>query len=142
VTEKHRKTDTVLILDDEEMVRDLLGSMFRRLGYEPHFAKNGEEAVLLYTHSCANNAPFDYVMLDLTLPGELSGEEAVKRLRQINPQVKAIACSGYSWTPVMTNCQSYGFTGALAKPFRLRQLQKLLGELSEKQSNEMQWENK
>ena len=141
MTEKGGTTDTVLILDDEEMVRDLLGSMFKRLGYEPHFAKNGEEAVLLYTNSFANGAPFEYVIMDLTLPGTLSGEEAVKKLRQIDPEVKAIACSGYCCTPVMTNYQSYGFKGALAKPFRLSQLQKILRDISGRQSNRMQWGN-
>jgi DNA-binding NarL/FixJ family response regulator len=64
--------------------------------------------------------------MDLTIPGGMGGKETISRLKAIDPEVKAIVSSGYSDNPVIANCQTYGFAGAVAKPYNLNELGKVL----------------
>jgi CheY-like chemotaxis protein len=85
---------TVLVMDDEEFVREVSGEMLRDLGYSVAFAKNGAEAIALYRAALEANRPFDMVIMDLTVPGGMGGKEAVQQLRALDPKVKAIVSSG------------------------------------------------
>ena len=80
--------------------------------------------------SSIKTKPFDFVMLDLTVPGGMGGQEAIKKILQINPEAKAIVASGYSNDPVMANYKEYGFSGVIAKPFQLRDLQEVIHSIS------------
>ena len=64
--------------------------------------------------------------MDLTIPGEIGGREAIKNLRKIDPDVKAIVFSGYSNDPILSNFKEYGFDGVIAKPFALKELSKVI----------------
>ena len=119
----------VLVMDDEEMVREVLGEMLRYLGYEVAFAQDGAEAVRMYRRSLEEGRPFDCVILDLTVPGGMGGREALRRLRRIDPKVRAIVSSGYSQDPVVAQHRRYGFQGVVVKPFDLRQLSQVLHEV-------------
>ncbi len=112
----------VLWMDDEDMVREVGGELLTYLGYQVELASNGEEALEMYRSSRDSNARFDLVILDLTVPGGMGGEETMRRLLEIDPEIKAMVCSGYSNDPVMSRYYDYGFKGVLSKPFNIDEL--------------------
>jgi PAS domain S-box-containing protein len=116
----------ILVMDDELAVRAVVGEMLKAVGYECELAKDGGEAVELYKGALDNGRPFDAVIMDLTVPGGMGGKEAVKKLIEIDPKVKAVVASGYSGDPVMGDFKAYGFTGVIAKPYDLQTLSKAL----------------
>ncbi len=73
--------------------------------------------------------PFDVVVMDLTIPHGMGGKEAILRLRELDPQVKAIVSSGYSYDPVMAKFQEFGFSGVIPKPYIMEDLARLLEEV-------------
>lgn len=70
--------------------------------------------------------------MDLTVPEGMGGKEAIRRLKALNPQVKAIVSSGYSYDPVMANYQEYGFSGVIPKPYVMEELARILEEVTGK----------
>jgi PAS domain S-box-containing protein len=121
----------VLVMDDEPMVRDVAGAILKRYGYTVEFARDGNEAMALYQQAAASSKPFDVVLMDLTIPGGMGGKEAIRRLRKIAPNVRAIASSGYSNDPIMANYQDYGFSAVIAKPYRPADLSAVLQSVLE-----------
>lgn len=112
-----------LIMDDEELVRAVMGDMFETLGYSADFAGDGREAATKYREAQAGGAPYALVVMDLTIPGGMGGKEAVKDILAINPTAKVIVASGYSNDPVMAHFERYGFRGRLVKPICLEAMQ-------------------
>jgi len=119
----------VLVMDDEEVVREIMGEILENLGYEVSFAPDGAAAIAQYREALASSRRFDVVIMDLTVPGGMGGKEAVQRLHDIDPRVKAIASSGYSHDPVMAGFREYGFSAAIAKPFNVAALSKTVHEV-------------
>jgi len=107
----------ILLMDDDEMLRKTAGRMLGLLGYEVTFAEDGAEAIEKYKAAKGSDRPYAAVILDLTVPGGMGGKEAIKRLLEIDPEVKAIVSSGYSDDPVLSNFRDYGFKGMAIKPY-------------------------
>ncbi|MDL1958432.1 MAG: ATP-binding protein [Deltaproteobacteria bacterium] len=116
----------VLIMDDEEIVRDVASRMLKHIGYEVDVAKDGAEAIALYEQAQESQFPFNVVILDLTVPGGMGGKEAIEKLIELNPQAKAIVSSGYSTDPVMSNFREYGFSSVVSKPYKIEELSEAL----------------
>ena len=116
----------ILIMDDEDMIREITGELLQNLGYQVEFAKNGSEAIDIYREAQDLGKPFDAVILDLTVPGGMGGKETIKGLLEIDPKVKAIVSSGYSNDPIMAEYKKYGFHGVIIKPYRLTELSQTL----------------
>ncbi|MGB2698131.1 MAG: response regulator, partial [Candidatus Zixiibacteriota bacterium] len=66
---------------------------------------------------------------DLTVPGGMGGKESIQKLIKIDPEVKAIVSSGYSNDPVMSDFRKYGFSGIVAKPFKIEDLSEVLHQV-------------
>ncbi|MFH1148431.1 MAG: ATP-binding protein, partial [Pseudomonadota bacterium] len=116
----------VLIMDDEEMVREVAGEILTHMGYEVDYAKNGTEAIAVYQDAKWTGRPFDVLIMDLTIPGGMGGKEAVKKLLEIDPEARVIVSSGYSSDPIMSDFARYGFVGVIAKPYRIEDLSAVL----------------
>ncbi|MFA6283256.1 MAG: PAS domain S-box protein [Desulfurivibrionaceae bacterium] len=116
----------ILVMDDEELIRNVSTAMLGQLGYEAHAANDGEEAITRYLQAKKDGQPFDLLIMDLTVPGGMGGKEALGHLRQLDPQVKAVVSSGYANDPIMANFSEYGFCGVAPKPFSLQDMSKLL----------------
>ncbi|MBN2296978.1 MAG: PAS domain S-box protein [Deltaproteobacteria bacterium] len=116
----------ILFMDDEEFIRDLAKSILSHLGYRVTFAKNGEEAIKEYSTALQQGTSFDAVILDLIIPEGMGGRECIKKLREIDPEVKAIVSSGYSNDPVMSDPHKYGFNAFITKPYKIQTLSKIL----------------
>ena len=119
----------ILVMDDEASLRKMVERMLEKLGYESEFAKDGTEAIRMYREARDSEKSYDAVILDLTIPGGMGGKDAINKLLEIDPEVKAIVSSGYSDDPVLANFQEYGFKGMLPKPFESRLLGKVLHEV-------------
>jgi CheY-like chemotaxis protein len=112
----------ILVMDDEPMVRDITGKMLSRAGYQVDFAGDGTAAIERYKRARESGEPFDAVILDLTNKSGMGGLEAIEILLQIDPGVRAIITTGYTYDPVLTHYRQCGFHGALAKPFTMDEL--------------------
>jgi PAS domain S-box-containing protein len=119
----------VLVVDDEAPIRKFVSLMLQKFGYEAETANDGGEAIERYTAAQSGGMPFDAVIMDLTIPNGMGGCEAARRLRELDPKVKAIASSGYSLDPVMANYRDYGFCGVIPKPYRSEDLNRILKEV-------------
>jgi two-component system, cell cycle sensor histidine kinase and response regulator CckA len=119
---KLKGSGKILFMDDEEAVRKTTGFMLGSLGYNVEFARDGDEATELYKKAIESGEPFDAVIMDLTIAGGMGGKEAVKKLIELNPDVKTIVSSGYSNDPVMSAYKQYGFHGVITKPYQIEEL--------------------
>ena len=112
----------VLVMDDEDIIRDVAAEILSHFGFNVTVCGEGDEALALYRTAHENEIPFDLVILDLTIPGAMGGKQAIRKLLEINPAVKAIVSSGYSNDPIIANFSEFGFSAAVAKPFRQNDL--------------------
>lgn len=112
----------VLIMDDEDYLREVIGVMLRSLGYDVEFAENGETALELYVKAAGEGQDFDAVVLDLTVPGGMGGRETFDELRKIDPGVRAIVSSGYADDLVIANYTGQGFSAVLLKPYNVKEV--------------------
>ncbi len=119
----------ILIMDDEDAVRHVTGSIIEQLGFEAAYAVDGQEAIDRYRRALDLKQPYDAVIMDLTIPGGMGGQEAIGHLLDIDPAVRAVVMSGYSNDPVLANYRSFGFQGVIGKPFAADDLARVLGEV-------------
>ena len=124
--EIQRKHAKVLVMDDEDIIRRVLSKMLAQLGYEAYVVNEGTSAIKKYEEFLENNDRFDVVILDLTIRGGMGGKETMEHLLKIDPKARVLASSGYTTDNIITNYESYGFAGALIKPYRVNELDKIL----------------
>jgi PAS domain S-box-containing protein len=117
-----RGSGRILVMDDEDSVQTVIGEMLALYGYRAEKAMDGLEAVSIYRNALDSGRPFDAVIMDLTVPGGMGGVEAISRLTDLNPGIRAVVSSGYSNDPVMANFADYGFKACISKPFKLEEL--------------------
>jgi signal transduction histidine kinase/ActR/RegA family two-component response regulator len=116
----------VLVLDDEPMVRDILARMLTTWGFSVEAVADGQRAVERYVEELRKGAPFDLLIMDLTIPGGMGGLKATAEIHAHDPDALAIVASGYSDDPTMANYREAGFAAALAKPFNRTELAQVL----------------
>jgi two-component system cell cycle sensor histidine kinase/response regulator CckA len=111
-------SETVLVVDDETIVSDVLEPMLQDMGYRVFTAKSGKSAVEIYRK---NWQEISLIIVDFIMPG-MDGKETFSRLQQINPDVKAIVSSGYSVDGRAREMIESGCTGVLQKPYDMEEL--------------------
>lgn len=122
----------VLVMDDEKMVLDMTQAILCRLGAQVAATADGAAAVAAHADALQEGRPFDVLILDLTVPGGMGGIEALAQMKILQPDVKAVVCSGYSADPVMGEPGRFGFAAVLPKPFTLAQLAEVVGRLGQR----------
>jgi CheY-like chemotaxis protein len=115
-------------MDDDADILELAGAVLRLLEYEPVLTRDGNEAIDAYQEARAQGRPFAAVILDLTIPGGMGGRDTIRRLREIDPDVRAIVSSGYSNDAVLAEHRAHGFRAMVAKPYRMEDLARALSE--------------
>lgn len=116
----------ILLMDDEDFICKIAARMLSRFGFEVITVNHGEEALTQFRLARQQGAPFDAVILDLTIRGGLGGKDTMLRLRELDPQVKAFVSSGYANDPILSEYQKFGFLGVIAKPYKLQELESAL----------------
>jgi signal transduction histidine kinase/ActR/RegA family two-component response regulator len=119
----------VLLMDDEQMVRDVAGALIAALGHTVELANHGAEALEKYRTAKRSGKPFDIVILDLTVRGGMGGAETIKELLQFDPGVKAVVSSGYSDQAAVANFHDAGFRTFLKKPYNVEKLRDAIIEV-------------
>lgn len=120
---------SIIVMDDEEMIRELASEMLKYLGYQVTCCGDGREALQQYKSALQSGAPFSAVIMDLTIPGGMGGKEAAQQILALDPHAFLIVSSGYSNDPIMANYREYGFSRAVAKPYKINELEQALAAL-------------
>jgi CheY-like chemotaxis protein len=115
---------TVLLVDDEEMVRDMAAAMLTHLGFSVLEAKDGVEAVELFRQ---HQDEIRCVLCDLTMP-RMNGWEALTALRKLAPDIPVILASGYDEAQVMAGDHAEWPQVFLGKPYKLKGLSDAIGQ--------------
>ena len=112
----------ILAMDDQYILGIMIERMLNRMGYDVALAKDGDTAVEIFREAFHSGSPFDLVILDLTVPGGMGGVDTLAELLKVDPEIKALASSGSSNDPIMTNYRDYGFCGVIPKPYTKKEL--------------------
>ncbi|MGD9107210.1 MAG: response regulator, partial [Desulfobacterales bacterium] len=123
-----RGKETILFVDDEDMIIQVGRNMIESLGYEVLIAENGKEAVEIYEK---NVEKIDMVMLDIIMP-VMDGTETYDKLKKINPDIKVLLSSGYGINGQATEILNRGCNGFIQKPFNMRALSKKIRYILDK----------
>ena len=129
IAEATDKSRRILVMDDEDVVRDVCGTMLITEGYDVFLTENGEDTIKFYKESIEACKRFDLIIMDLTIPGAMGGEKAVREILKIDQTAKVIVSSGYSDSHIMSNYKEYGFAASIAKPFKLVELLSLVSQV-------------
>jgi CheY-like chemotaxis protein len=126
----HRGQGYILVMDDEEFIRDVACIMLTNLGYTVDCAASGEQTIAFVKDLAERNLTYGAVILDLTVPGGMGGKETLKKLTALYPGIKAIASSGYSDDPVMADPKKYGFVDRITKPYLKEEMSTVLARVT------------
>jgi PAS domain S-box-containing protein len=125
ITETHKGEGTILVMDDEKVIRKMTASMLESFGYNTVGVENGTIAVDFFKNS---ETEVKAMIFDLTIPGGMGGLEAVEKIREIDLQIPVFVASGYSKDPVMNDPEKYGFTASIIKPFKMSELAEIFNK--------------
>lgn len=120
---------SILVMDDDDLVLRVAEGILSSLGYTVFTAENGTETLQIYREQLDAGTPFRAVIMDLTIPGGMGGEEAIGQLLKIDPDATAIVSSGYADDPILTGYTKYGFKAILRKPYTLEEMSSVLNSL-------------
>jgi two-component system cell cycle sensor histidine kinase/response regulator CckA len=125
------RKERVLVMDDDAFIRGITRSMLLESGYDIRVAKNGAEAIKYFKEAKVLGHPFDIVILDLHVPSDMGGDQAIEKLRDIDPGVNAILMTADINHPAVTHYEALGFKTAVIKPFTRDDLLQALYRASE-----------
>ncbi len=112
----------VLVMDDEEQLRRVLRAIRMEHGFEVDAVEEGSEALRRWEAARAEERPYAFAILDVTIRGGLGGEETMRRLRALDPSAKVIVSSGYAAGSLLARHKEHGFAGVVEKPYSIDEL--------------------
>ena len=119
----------ILVIDDEEIIRRVAKKMLQKLGFDVQVANDGRSAIALYASAQQAKHPYDGVIIDLKLEGDLDGGQTFQQLRAIDPDVNAVVSSGDSVDPRISEFTKYGFKAAVIKPYNIEELKNTIYQM-------------
>lgn len=119
-------TGTFVVMDDEEIIRDITARMLETFGYTVICRENGADAIELIKQEISAGRNLAGVIFDLTVPGGMGGKEAMQELAKLGNQFPVFAASGHAEDPIIARPKEFGFSGSICKPFRKSELLELL----------------
>jgi len=122
----------ILVMDDDVIIRTVVDKLLKKSGYNVMSVTNGADALQAYMAAFNRNEPFQFVIMDLTIPGGMGGKETVLKMKEFDRNARVIVFSGYSNDPILTNYRDYGFDGVLRKPFSTDELMRLIQTIGDK----------
>ncbi|NLW33388.1 MAG: PAS domain S-box protein [Fibrobacter sp.] len=128
VLKEHKGKGTILVMDDEEVIRFILSDMLNSFGYNVITKSNGKEVLEYLSSELKTQTNLAAMIFDLTIPGGVGGKEIIEEIGKLDLYVPVFVTSGYSEDPIMANPQKYGFSASIRKPFRKSDLIKILNE--------------
>lgn len=126
IINEHKGNGIFLVMDDEEIMREILHDMLKTSGYDVVCTSNGKEAVEYAANAVRNQTPPAGMIFDLTVPGGMGGLEAATEIRKFDTTTPAFIASGYTDGSVMENPEAYGFNASIIKPFKRSELMEML----------------
>ena len=126
MTRRHKGSGTILVMDDEDFMRDIMALALKASGYDVLLARDGTAALQHWGDAESSQRPIKAIFLDLTIRGGMGGLETVIELRRRGARVPIFATSGYSVDPVMSKPADHDFTASIQKPFTIEELSELL----------------
>jgi len=129
ITEAEVLHGKVLVLDDEPMLCELACKILEKEGFQVDYSYGSADALARYQQAIAQQTPYDCVIMDLTIPGDIGGKEVVQEVLKIHPEARVIVSSGYAEDQVMANYTDYGFKGAMPKPYKPATKLKIIGDV-------------
>ncbi len=124
--DQEAKGPRILLMDDDISVVQVTTKFLQLSDYRIDSTLDGDAAIVAYEEAQTEGAPYALVILDLTIPGGMGGKEVIAKLKEINPEVKAIVSSGYADDDTMTDFAAYGFIAACAKPYLLSEMKAII----------------
>ncbi len=122
----HQGSGRIIIMDDEEIVRETIAHMLGTMGYSVICKNDGKTALACFLEETEARHPITAMVFDLTIPGGMGGTETVKKIRAYNADIPVFVASGYADDPVMKEPLRYGFTASIGKPFKRSELAAML----------------
>lgn len=122
----HKGSGTIIVMDDEDVVRSTTREMLGMLGYNVICKADGTEAISCYFDEIKSGRTVSAILFDLTVPGGMGGLDAVSEIRKIDRDIPVFVVSGYADNSVMRNPPEYGFTASMSKPFTIAELSDML----------------
>jgi len=123
---KNRPGGTIVIMDDDECIRDSLAGMLMALGHDVIHMENGTEVLDFLDQKRDGGEFISAIILDLVIPRGMGGKDTAAAIKLRDSSIPVFAISGYTDDPIMARPQEYGFTASLGKPFLINELADLL----------------
>lgn len=122
----HRGRGRILVMDDKLEVRNVVGQILTKLGYEVDTAEDGMVVLEKYEKTMDAGRKYDVVILDVNIPGGFGAEMTIQELFKIDSEVNAIVFSGCHNVGIMNNYDKFGFRGYVTKPFTVEELRRII----------------
>jgi PAS domain S-box-containing protein len=127
--------EKILFVDDEQFILKSTGQILNHLGYQVCLAEECQGALQIFKDAYNSDDPFSIVIIDLTISGGPGAKEMIGEFLSIDRDIKVIVSSGYTNDPVMVDFASYGFSGAMPKPYNVEELNSKIREISEMENS-------
>jgi PAS domain S-box-containing protein len=115
-----------IVMDDEDIMRSIIGRVLNTFGYQVVLVENGHQAIDAFASALKEGTLIAGMIFDLTIPGAMGGREAIVEIRKLSATVPVFVTTGYADDPVIAKPEEFGFTGGIAKPFTIQELSQLL----------------